>query len=122
MDFDIFGRNFTDEVGNQKALYYATSNNLCFCTTWQIEETRKSHFFTQMLISAWLEFNQSLFDFFNLFDSRPILTQLYDSVNLVINAFSSGLLEAWFGRMKVESAANWTVLHAQCMCPSALSS
>jgi len=30
-------------VGNQKTLYYATSNNLCFCTTWQNAETRKSH-------------------------------------------------------------------------------
>jgi len=33
-----------DKVGNQKMLYYATSNNLCFCTTWQNGETRKSHF------------------------------------------------------------------------------
>jgi len=24
MDFDIFGRNVTDKVGNQKMLYYAT--------------------------------------------------------------------------------------------------
>jgi len=23
-----------DKVGNQKMLYYATSNNLCFHTTW----------------------------------------------------------------------------------------
>jgi len=30
MDLDIFfGRNVTDKVGNQKSLYYATSNNLC---------------------------------------------------------------------------------------------
>jgi len=29
-----FGRNVTDKVSNQKTLYYATSNNLCFCTTW----------------------------------------------------------------------------------------
>jgi len=29
MDFDIFfGTNVTDKVGNQKTLYYATSNNL----------------------------------------------------------------------------------------------
>ena len=28
MDFDIFGRNVTDKVGNQKTLYYATTNNL----------------------------------------------------------------------------------------------
>jgi len=43
-DFDIFfGRNVMDKVGNQKTLYYATSTNLCFCTTWQNAETRKSH-------------------------------------------------------------------------------
>ena len=39
----FFGRNVTDKVGNQKTLYYATSNNLCFCTTWQNAETWKSH-------------------------------------------------------------------------------
>jgi len=31
----LFGRNVTDKVGNQKTLYYATSSNLCLCTTWQ---------------------------------------------------------------------------------------
>ena len=40
----FFGRNVTDKVGNQKVLYYATSNNLCFCTTCQNGETWKSHF------------------------------------------------------------------------------
>jgi len=40
----FFGRNVTDKVGNQKTLYYATSNNLCFCITWQNRKTRKSHF------------------------------------------------------------------------------
>jgi len=39
-----FDRNVTDKVGNQKTLYCATSNTLCFCTTWQNGETRKSHF------------------------------------------------------------------------------
>jgi len=39
----FFGRNVTDKLGNQKTLYYATSNNLCFCITWQNAETRKSH-------------------------------------------------------------------------------
>jgi len=28
----FFGRNITHKVGNQKPLYYATSNNLCFCS------------------------------------------------------------------------------------------
>ena len=40
----FFGRNVTDKVGNQKALYYATLITLYFRTTWQNEETRKSHF------------------------------------------------------------------------------
>jgi len=40
----FFGRNVTDKVGNQKTLYYATSSNLCFCTTWQNAETQKSRF------------------------------------------------------------------------------
>jgi len=31
----FFGRNVTDKVSNQKTLYYTTSNNSCFCTTWQ---------------------------------------------------------------------------------------
>ena len=49
--------------------------------------------------------HQSLLDFFNFFDSRLILTLLYDSLNLVINMFSSGLLGAWFRRKEAESAA-----------------
>ena len=40
----FFGRNVTDKVSNQKTLFFATWNNLCFCTTWQNRETRKSHF------------------------------------------------------------------------------
>ena len=58
----------------------------------------KIAFFTQMP-----KFIQSR-DFINLFDSRLILTLLYDSQNLVINAFSSGLLGAWFSRKEVDSA------------------
>jgi len=47
MNFDILGRNVTDKVGNQKPLYYATSINLCFYTTWQNGETQ-NHIFTQL--------------------------------------------------------------------------
>jgi len=51
MDFDIFfGRNVTDKVGNQKMLYYATSNTLCLSTTWQNGETRKSQFHSTGLL------------------------------------------------------------------------
>jgi len=56
-------------------------------------------------ISALPEFNQLLLDFFYLFDSRLILTLLYYCLNLVVNAFSLGLLGAWFRRKEVESAA-----------------
>jgi len=31
----FFDRTVTDEVSNERTLYCATSNNLCFCTTWQ---------------------------------------------------------------------------------------
>jgi len=62
-----------------------------------------------------------LLDFFNLLDSRLILMLLYDSPNLAVNAFSSGLL---WGMVQEkgsrERSSSWTVLHAQCT--SALSS
>jgi len=82
----FLGRNVTDKVSNQKTLYYATSNNLYFCTTWQ-----KGKHENCVLHSALPEFNQ-LLDFFNVFDSWLVLTLLYGSLNLVINAFSSELL------------------------------
>jgi len=92
----FFGRNVTDKVSNQNTLYYATSNNLCFCTTWQNGETRKLHFSLKSCISALPEFNQ-LLDYFNLSDSQFILTLLHDSLNLVINTFSLGLLGGGHG-------------------------
>jgi len=63
MDLDIFGKNVTDKVSNQKTLYYVTSNNLCFCTTWQ--NRKHEHCIFTRCISALPEFNQSLLDFFN---------------------------------------------------------
>jgi len=47
----------------------------------------KIAFSLKCCIGALPEFNQ-LLDFFNLFDSRLILTLLYESLSLVINAFS----------------------------------
>jgi len=68
--------------------------------------TKIAFFSLKCCISALPEFNQSLLDFFNLFNSRFILTLLYDSLNLVINAFSLRLLVgAWFRRKEAESAA-----------------
>ena len=46
----FFGRNVTDKVGNQKMLYYTTPNNLCFCTTCQNGETRKSHILLNWIV------------------------------------------------------------------------
>ena len=45
------------------------------------------------LNSALPEFNKFLLDFFTLFDLRLIRTLLYDFLNLVINAFNSGLAD-----------------------------
>ena len=101
-----FSRNVTDKVSNQKTLYCATSNNVCFCTTWQNGETRKSHFFTQMLYQCVARIQPVAPWFLRFFDSWVILTLLCDSLNLVINAFSAELLGgAWFRRKEVESAA-----------------
>jgi len=88
----FFDRYFTDKVSNQKALYYATSNNVCFCTTWQNGETQKSHFFTQMLYQCIARIQPDAPWFLQSF---WLMTHTHAAVwlpKLVINAFSSGLL------------------------------
>jgi len=81
--------------------------------TWQ-NGKHKNCIFTRCS-SAFPEFNQLLLDFFNLFDSRLILTLLYDYLNLVINAFSlvllSGMVQEKGSRQRRSSL---TVLHTQC--------
>jgi len=64
----------------------------------------KTAFFTHS-ISALPEFNQSLLDFFNLFDSRLILTLLYDFLNSCNQCVQLWLLGAWFRRKEVKSTA-----------------
>ena len=66
------------------------------------------------------EFNQSLLDFFNLFDLRLILTLLYDSKSCnqcVQLGAVGGMIQEKGSRERCNS---WTMLHAQCT--SALSS
>jgi len=63
------------------------------------QRNTKIAFSLKCCIRALHKFNQ-LLDFFNLFDSRLILTLLYDSLDLVINAFSSGLLGNGAGERK----------------------
>ena len=116
---NIFGGNAANKVSNQKTLYYSTSNNLCFCTTWKNGKHKNA--FCTHCISALPEFNQLLLDFFKLFDSRLIFRLLYDSLNFVINAFSLVLLGGTVrGKGNRERCSSWTVLHAQSA--SALSS
>jgi len=117
----FFGRNITDKVSNQNMLYCATSNNVCLCScaTWQNGETRKYFFSLKCFISALPEFNQSLLDFFSLLDSWLILTLLHDSLNLIISAFSSGLLWGMAQEKgRRERCSSLTLLNAQCMCTS----
>ena len=85
-------------------------------------ENTKIAFSLKCCISALPEINQSLLDFFNVADSRLILTLLYDSLNLVINAFSSGLSGGMVHEKgSRERSSSWNVLHAQCMCTKSLS-
>jgi len=64
----------------------------------------KIAFSLKCCISALPEFNH-LLDFFSLFDSRLIFVLMYDFLTLVISAFISGPLRAWFRINKVERAA-----------------
>jgi len=90
MNFDIFDRNVTDKASNQKHF---------------IMPNAKIALSLKCCISALPEFNQML-NFFNLFDSRLILTLLYDSLSLVIKAFSNrDYRGAWFRRKELDSAA-----------------
>jgi len=124
----FFGRNVTDKVINQKTLYCATSNKVCFCTTWQMAKHENRIFSLKCCISALPEFNQVapwfLQSFCLLSDSWLILTLLYESLHLVINAFSSGAVGRGMVKEKGswECCSSWTVLHAQCMCTNVLSS
>ena len=71
----------------------------------------KIAFLLKCCINALPEFNQSLLHFFSLFDSRLILALLYDSLNFVINAFSSGLLGGMVQEKgSRERCGSWTVV------------
>jgi len=111
----FFDTNVTNKVNHQKTLYYATSSNLCFCTTWQIGQTRILHFHSNAVL-AHCQNSTSRCLISSIFSSL-----LYDSLSLVINAFSFGLLEGMVQtKGSRERCSSWTVLHAQCT--SALSS
>jgi len=104
----FFGRNVTDKVSNEKTLYYATPSNLCFCTTWQNGETRKSHFFTQMLYQCIVRI-QLVAPWF-----------LHDSYSPC--CIARAVWDMFQEKGSRECHSSWTVLHAQCICTNALSS
>jgi len=95
----FFRTNVTDKVSNQKTLYQVTSNNFCFCTT----PGKTGNTILQFSLKWWVHCLNStmhhLLNFLNLFDSRII-----PCLNLVINAFISGLMGAWLRINEVESA------------------
>jgi len=79
------------------------------------QENTKIEFSLRCCISALPGFKQLLLDLFNHFDSRLILTLLYDSLKLVINVFSSGLLGCMVqDKRSRQRYRHWNVLYAQC--------
>jgi len=104
-DFDIFRQKCCRQSKQSKDALLRHLKQLVLLHYLAKRETRNVHFSLKCCITALPEFNQSLIGFFNLFDSRLILTLLHDSLNLVINAFSSGLLGAWLRRNEVEGTA-----------------
>jgi len=59
------------------------------------QNNTKSRLFTLMVYPASRNFNQSLFDFFNLVDSQLLLKLMYESLNLIISK-----LHCWAVRLK----------------------
>jgi len=120
----FFGRNVTHKVGNQKTLYYFTSNKLCFCITWQNGETQKLHLSLKCIdcvqpVATW--FLQP----FRLTTHTNAAAWLPKSCNQCVRLWTvvGLLLGAWFRKRSRERCRSWTVLHAQtAQCTSALSS
>ena len=71
----FFGRNVTDKVGNQKMLYHATSNNLCFCTTWQMQK-HESH----ILHSIGLCYTHNMHLYAIFLKEKIVICDVFDSV------------------------------------------
>jgi len=120
----IFGRSVTKKVRNQIMLCFPTSPIYWFSTTLRNGETRKSHFFTQMLyqciatiqlVAPW--FLQSFL--FWLMTGTHADVWLPKSCNqcVQVGAVGGGTVQEKGSR---ERRKSWTVLHTQCMCTNAL--
>jgi len=111
----FFGRNVTDKVSNRKTYYYATSNNMCFCTTWQSTKTRKSHFhsnavFVHCLIQPAVWFLQSFWLTTHTHDA-VWLPKSCDQCVRMDEQMVGGTVQEKGSR---ERCRSWTVFHAQC--------
>jgi len=71
----FFGTNVADKVGNRKMLYYATSNNLCFCTTEQNTKTRKSH-----ISLNWIVLHTQCTCVLSSWKKKIVICDVFDSV------------------------------------------
>ena len=82
--------------------------------TWQNGETRKSHFHSNAVVVHCLNSTSCLISLVFL-THNPHSHALYDSLNLVINAFSSGLLEGMVQEKRSwQCYRSWTVSYTQC--------
>jgi len=75
MDFDIFGRNVTDKVGNQKTLYYVTSIT---CTDALPGKTRKHE--THISHSIGLRFTHNAHVRYLPERKKIVICDVFDSV------------------------------------------
>jgi len=108
--FIFFGRHVTHKVGNQKTLYYVTSDKLCFCITWQNGETQKLHFSLKCIarvqpVTTW--FLQP----FRLTTHKNAAVWLPKSCNQCVRLWTVGGMV--HDKRSRERCRSWTMLHAQ---------
>jgi len=108
----FFGRNATDKIRNQKTLYCATSNNLCFCTIWQNGETRKLHFHSSAVLLQCQNSSSRCLISSIFFTHTHAALWLSKSCNQCAQYRTvGGMVQEKESR---EHCSSWTVLHAQC--------
>ena len=109
----FFGSNATDKVSNQKMLYYATSNNLCFCTTWQNEKYENCTFHLLYQCMARIKPVTPWFLQYFWLTTHTCAAVWLPNLNLVMNEFSLRVLRDMVQQKgSWERHSSWTALHA----------
>jgi len=105
----FFGRNVTDKVSNQKTLYCATSNNLCFCI-----KKHENCIFSEMLYLciAWIQPIAWFLQSFRLTTHTHAAVWFPKSCNQCVQLEAVGSMVQ--DKRSRERCRCWTVLHAQC--------